>query len=75
MQQYLYFHTKQMLIYVIGVFFFSGASGAAMAHWLTGVEELMVTTSRLLLPTPDVNISHYIMRQALEHEAGRQREK
>lgn len=22
-----------------------------------------------LLPTPDVNISHHIMRQALEHEA------
>lgn len=44
---------------------FSGANAAAMTP--RGVEELL-TTSRLL-SNPVVNISHHIMRQALEHEA------
>lgn len=34
---------------------------------LTGGEELLLNTSHLL-PTPDVNISYHIMRQALEQE-------
>lgn len=61
----MFFHTRQVLIPMNGVFFW----GKRSSHdTLTRVEKLMLTTSRLL-PTPDVNISHHIMRQASEHEA------
>lgn len=62
---FMFFHTRQVLIPMNAVFFW----GKRSSHdTLTRVEKRMLTTSRLL-PTPDVNISHHIMRQALEHEA------